>query len=501
MKPPTADEGLTTRPSLVWVVVGGLATAVAFPLQPDPTRPAVALWPLAWVGLAPFLARLLGSTSALDAARTAFAFAAPWFLLDCVWVFRVFDAFGWVLVWLPVLWVVSFAVAAHAVRRAGFSPWWSWPLLWVAVEFLRSEWSPIRLDWFSETLDPLRFSWLVLGHSRVSEPFLAQTADLWGGYGLSLAPFLTNLLLATLWGGRRVRLRPAVGVAALIAAEIGYGAWGLRQEPAGPMVAVGVVQSERESLPALAEWTDELLRECPDVRVVVWPEEGFSEQSGDLDTMRSVARRHGVVLVAGAEHAVPGRPHENRAYWVPPDGEVGIYHKRERVPFVERHIRSDDVPTFQLAVGGREVRCGIAICYDMDFPTSARRLARAGAELILMPALDEGGWGGTQHAQHAILPRLRAIENRRPVAQAGTSGVSQLIDDRGRVLAAVPYGLNRRPARGTLYHEGVACAAVYPHGGTTPYAPGGHWLGPVASVGAGVVVLVAAFRRSRPARD
>ena len=32
-----------------------------------------------------------------------------------------------------------------------------------------------------------------------------------------------------------------------------------------------------------------------------------------------------------------------------------------------------------------------------------------------MPTLDEGGWGGTQHVEHSLLPRLRAIENRRPV--------------------------------------------------------------------------------------
>jgi apolipoprotein N-acyltransferase len=485
----------------VSLLLGGLLTALAFPLAPHPSEPAVAVWPLAWVGLTPLLARLLGTATAREAARAAFLFAMPWFFVAGVWVFRMFDAPGWVLVWVPVGWVVLFGVIAHATRRAGFSPWWSWPLAWVAVEFVRSEWSPIRLDWFSEHLDPLRFSWLVLGHSRISAPLLAQTADLWGGYGLSLAPFLTSLVLAVWWQTRRLPLGPAAAVGLLVAAEVGYGAWAIRQEPTGPVVTAGVVQSERESLPVLAEWTDRLLADCPDVQVVVWPEESFSERPGNLEALQSLARRHGVTLVVGVEYPVAERPHINRAYWVPPDGPVGVYHKRERVPFVERHTPADELPTFALRVGDREVRAGVAICYDMDFPTTARELTQAGAEVIFVPSLDEGGWGGTQHAQHALLHRLRALENRRPVVVAATSGVSQVIDGRGRVAASVPYALNRRPARATLYREGAACAAITPYGGLSVYTRGGFLVGPVAAVAAGVVFVIAAVRGRRQEGD
>jgi hypothetical protein len=109
------------------LVLGGVAAALAFPLAPLPTRPPVALWPLAWVALAPLLAALLRAGSARAAARASFVFAAAWFLVDCVWVFRVFDVLGWVLVWLPVGWLVLFGVAAWAVRRAGVSACLPWP--------------------------------------------------------------------------------------------------------------------------------------------------------------------------------------------------------------------------------------------------------------------------------------------------------------------------------------------------------------------------------------
>src|SRR4051794_38285271 len=253
---------------MLWLIIGGLATALAFPLQPDPTKAAFALWPLAWISLTPLFVQLLKSESYRAAGWSALVFAAPWFFLDCVWIFRVFDAYGWVLIWLPIGWIGLFALLAHHVRVAGFSPWWSWPILWIAIEFIRSEWSPIRLDWFSSTLDPLRFSWLVIGHSRLSEPFLAQTAAIWGGYGLSLTPLLSNLLLADWIVRRRPRVSAVVVVATLIIGELAYGTWTMSRDAITRTIDVGVVQSERESLPVLQELTEKLLVEAPSVRIV-----------------------------------------------------------------------------------------------------------------------------------------------------------------------------------------------------------------------------------------
>jgi apolipoprotein N-acyltransferase len=490
----TQDKG----PSSILLILGGVATALAFPLQPDPTRAGFALWPLAWISLTPLLAALRRTETVAAAGRAAFTFAVPWFFISCVWIFRVFDVYGWVLIWLPIGWVVLFGVLAHSMRRAGLSPWWSWPILWIAVEFIRSEWSPIRLDWFSPTLDPLRFSWLVLGHSRVSVPLLAQTADIWGGYGLSLAPFLCNLWLADVMVNRRLPVRALLILAGLTGIEVGYGFWSLARETMNQDLRVAVVQSERELLPALQELTEKLLAEMPDVRIVVWPEESFSEKLGDLAILQAFAGQHNLYLVVGAEHPVENQPHVNCAYVIPPSGEVGTYCKRERVPFVERHIPDAALPTFPLTIDERSVRAGVLICYDADFPTTARELTRAGAEILLMPTLDEGGWGGTQHVEHSLLPRLRAIENRRAVVQAATSGVSQIIDDRGRVLADVPYRLNRRPERATLFHEGAVSATVSPNAAMSVYSQFGYWFGPGMVVAAGFTVIAAMVRRSPP---
>jgi apolipoprotein N-acyltransferase len=269
----------------------------------------------------------------------------------------------------------------------------------------------------------------------------------------------------------------------------------MSRESMNPGIGVGVVQSERESMPVLQDLTEKLLADAPGTRIVVWPEESFSETLGDLAILQAFASQHELVLVVGAEHPIEGQPHENRAYVITANGEPGIYRKRERVPFVERHMPQAVCPTFPITANGQSVRAGVLICYDADFPTTARELTRAGAEILLMPTLDEGGWGGTQHVEHALLPRLRAIENRRPVVQAATSGVSQIIDDRGRVLAEVPYRLNRRPQRATLFHEGWAAATVSPNAGMSVYTMGGYWFGPIIAVAAGSSLVIASVRR------
>lgn len=478
-----------------WLILGGIATALAFPFGPLPTRPAIALWPLAWIGLTPLLTGLMKSESMRQAVRCAFIFGCAWMFVDCVWVFRVFDVLGWVLIWVPIGWIVLFGIVAFHARRVGMNLWLAWPLLWIGIEFIRSEWTPLRFDLLDPHWDPLRFSWLVLGHSRVTEPILAQSADLGGGYLLSLAPFLINLLLAVAWHERRVSFRPILVVSFLIAFELGYGAWRMARGVDGPAVSSGVVQSERENLPVLVAMTDSMLRDSPQTRLVVWPEESFSERSGDLDQLRELSRRHNIYLIAGVERPTNDGHHQNLALVVSPNGSIGTYHKRERVPFVETHSPSHDVPTFPISVDGDEFRLGVAICYDMDFPTTARELVRHGAQLLAVPTLDEGGWGATQHWQHALFPRLRAIENRRCVVQAATSGVSQIIDHCGRVLAAVPFRLNRRPQRPTLYLEGTATGNVRALSELSLYTRGGYWCGPAIAVAALIVVAVSLVKR------
>ncbi len=85
------------------------------------------------------------------------------------------------------------------------------------------------------------------------------------------------------------------------------------------------------------------------------------------------------------------------------------------------------------------LRCGIVICYDVEFPEVVRGLALAGAQVLLVPtALDD-------EAVARVLVPARAMENRVAIAYAnhvgpGFCGASVIAGPDGRELARAGTG-------------------------------------------------------------
>ncbi|HXZ86677.1 MAG TPA: nitrilase-related carbon-nitrogen hydrolase, partial [Myxococcota bacterium] len=78
---------------------------------------------------------------------------------------------------------------------------------------------------------------------------------------------------------------------------------------------------------------------------------------------------------------------------------------------------------------------GAFVCAEALHPEIARELARAGAELLANPANDY--WFGAREPQAEQLASaaFRAIENRRYLVRATSTGISAVIDPQGRVVA------------------------------------------------------------------
>ncbi len=79
-----------------------------------------------------------------------------------------------------------------------------------------------------------------------------------------------------------------------------------------------------------------------------------------------------------------------------------------------------------------------AICYESVYPSFIRNFVDHGANMLAVITND--GWYGRssgpyQHEQFAV---LRAIENRRWVVRCANTGVSTMIDDRGRYIKSLP---------------------------------------------------------------
>jgi apolipoprotein N-acyltransferase len=83
-------------------------------------------------------------------------------------------------------------------------------------------------------------------------------------------------------------------------------------------------------------------------------------------------------------------------------------------------------------------KIGVFICYEAIFPQLVRRLAVAGAGVLVNISND--AWYGDSSAafQHLEMARWRAVENGRYLLRATNDGITVIIDPYGRVVDRIP---------------------------------------------------------------
>ncbi len=130
-----------------------------------------------------------------------------------------------------------------------------------------------------------------------------------------------------------------------------------------------------------------------------------------------------------------------------------------------------------LTVGKHQA--GVSICYEDAFPSEVVEALPDAAYLI---NVSNDAWFGDSLAppQHLEIARMRALENGRFLIRATNTGISAIIDHRGRTVATVP-----------SFVAGSATAEVQPRQGATPFTRVGNWLAVSLAF-----VLIAAARAS-----
>jgi apolipoprotein N-acyltransferase len=140
----------------------------------------------------------------------------------------------------------------------------------------------------------------------------------------------------------------------------------------------------------------------------------------------------------------------NTALCLKPDFSQSQYHKIHLVPFGEytpykqifsfissvTHAIGDITPGDQFTLHKHEGnRFGSPICYEIIFPDLVRKFTKKGANFLV--TITNDGWYGRSSApyQHFSMAVLRAVENRRYLLRAATTGVSGIIDPYGRILS------------------------------------------------------------------
>ncbi len=389
------------------------------------------------------------------------------------------------------------------------------PLLWTSVELIRS-WG----NW--------GFPWGALAYSQFRRLYLIQIADITGIYGVTYVIVLVNaaltlLLIKTItW---RQKIGVIAGTLAILILVLGYGAV-MVSNPSltttDKEVKVALVQAntlhgldlEKDDLDENTivhqELTLKAISEKP--QIVVWAESALPFEllrySYIVDWVSDLAKRVGSYIILGSG-ARDGDLGYNSAYIFSPKGDiVGRYDKIHLVPFGEYvpfkkifpwilDFYPSQIPIPDRARGNRFVvfdtsvgKLAVGICYESVFPEIARVFFRRGAQILFIITND--AWFGTTMGppQHASISTFRAIENRTYLVRVANTGISGIIDPKGRWQLKTE-----------LFERGVFTGSVQPARGRTFYIIYGDVFVYLCLIVSAILVVITLYRDMKSRKE
>ena len=415
------------------------------------------LWPVALVALAGVIWLVAEAESwraafwiGLAAGTGQFAVALSWivepFLIDLA-------RHGWMAPFAVVL--LSVGLALFWGGAAALASWTPSPALGFVAAFAGLEWL--------RGVVLTGFPWAMLGHVFIGTP-IDQLAAVLGPSGLSLL-LLLAAALPVAW-----RWRGALGSVVVLGAAVGFGLWRLDQPL--PDAREGVVRLVQPNAEQALKWDQaladthldrllDLTAQGTPAELTLWPETAVPFM---LEYAPSVA---GLVMAAsggrpvalGIQREAEGLFYNSLRVLEGEGTEAARYDKHHLVPFGE-FIPFGDLAydwfgitafaaqagsTYSAGAGpavldlGRFGKVLPLICYEAVFP----RLVNAAPERAdWMLQITNDAWFGvwTGPFQHFDQARLRAVEQGLPLVRVANTGVTAVIDARGRVVEALPFG-------------------------------------------------------------
>lgn len=398
------------------------------------------------------LARLGTNRKAFYVAlAVGFAIYAP----QLAFFWTIFGAAAIALWAVLAFWLALFLLLSRqAVIRFGANGLLMIPVLWLGVEFFRSE------------LYYLRFSWLTPG-LVFSGTELAGILGILGVYGIG---FFLAAFAAVSW---RLPLKLRALLLSLVVVGTSFLARPVQTAPpeVGPVVRVAGVQMEFPDEEQVLTALNETAASQTNVSLFVLSEYTFNGPvPKKILTWCRDNKKH---LIVGAHDDV-GEDYFNTAFVIGPAGEI-----------VARQAKSVPIQFFKDGLPAREQKAwespwgkiGLAVCYDLSYRRVIDRLAQLECRALIIPTMDVVEWGGRQHRLHARIVPMRAAELGIPIFRLCSSGISQAVEAGGVVTATAPFPGERAVLTGWMNLNRAS------------RLPLDHWLGPLAVVVTAVLAM------------
>lgn len=505
------DAGAKARAAMGWrrwllAFVAGLAAASAL----APTY----LLPMMAVALTVLVLLIDGAGSHEKPRRSAFVAGWFWgfgyFLAGVYWMALSFfvqaDEFAWMapfaMLGMPAF--LALFTGAAAALCAAF-----WKAGWARIFFFAAVFALVE---YARGHILTGLPWNLTGQVFAGSALAAQTAAWYGAYGLSLIAILLSAAPAAGFGGG-AKAKPLLGLWVMLggaALLLAVGAIRLSlPEPQGE--AREIVRIVQPSIPQREKidwsfWAKNFERQMehsrgaipPDAKLfIIWPENGaplLGEANSALDVLTKDLPENSVLLAGTVrrERASSSNGVLDEERWYnsiaiveeAPEGRVitGHYDKHHLVPIGEylpfydlfKSIGLASLTPYQdrgfydgpgpqtMSAGGSSF--APMICYEAIFPGASYPKGQRPDWLVVVT---NDAWFGDSSGprQHLDMARLRSIETGLPMARSANTGVSALIDGKGRILARIP-----------LYQAGKIEAPLPPKLPATLYDRVGDWL-------------------------
>ena len=482
-----------------------LAAALAGSLTAYLSFAPIGWWWVPYVGFAVLAALISRAPTVKRGALTGFIFGLAYFLAGVAWVRVSMNQFGGMplgLAWFSAFLFCAY-LALYPMLAGAFTAWAKPKNPWFFAFVFASAWT------FAEYLRAYLFTgfeWLSVGASQTHMGSAMALGPLLGVFAASFEVVAIAALLPTLVSGlwlltqrergsllQRMALSPVRlemvfgGLLVLFAvnallSDVRF------SELTGREVRVSLLQGnvaqsmkwEPDVFAKTLQLYEKLVTQAKG-ELIILPETALPAPLSRIPTeyierLRGIANSKNANLIIGVpvqendkfyNAAISLGVEDAQQYrkvhlvpfgeYMPLRGLLAWFYANLTIPMSD--FSSGDARQPNIKVNGQSL--GISICYEDAF---ARDVHRTLPDATLLVNISNDAWFGQSAAaeQHLQLSQMRAIEFARPMLRANNTGITAVIDEKGRVTQRLE-----------SFTEGILETTIQGRKGSTPYAAWG----------------------------